>query len=189
MQVLSKEEVERKKETLLDKIRKGALFIYPTDTIYGIGCSALNEKSVKKVREIKERPDKPFSVIIPSKEWISTNCETTEQVMKWVMKLPGPYTLILKLKNKQAIAKPVNTGIATIGIRIPDHWISDFVKELGVPIITPSANISGKEVMTSEEDMDPAFRAKVDYMFDEGEKKGQPSQIVDLSSGREIRIR
>jgi tRNA threonylcarbamoyl adenosine modification protein (Sua5/YciO/YrdC/YwlC family) len=188
MQILSKEEVERKKDILFGKIKDGAVFIYPTDTIYGIGCSALDEKAVQKVRRIKQRPDKPFSIIAPSKNWISDNCDA-KKAGNWLKRLPGPYTLILKLKNKNAVAKSVNQGIGTIGVRIPDHWISSFVQELGVPIITPSANVSGREVMTTVDDLDAQLRAHTDFLFDEGERKGSPSKIIDLTGKKEVVLR
>ena len=86
----------KKPEFFLDKI-----FIYPTDTIYGIGCDAENEFLVDKISEIKKRDIKPFSVIAPSVEWILENCETTkEEIEKF---LPGAYTLILKKKDGRCI--------------------------------------------------------------------------------------
>ena len=104
--------------------------------------------------------------------------------MKWLEKLPGAYTLILKLKNekKQTLfSKEVNNGKNTIGVRIPSHWISEFVKELGFPIITTSANVSGEKNMTSLDDVDENIAGNVDFILFEGEKRGKPSKIVDLS--------
>lgn len=188
MQVFTKIEVDRKKEILQKKIQSGAVFIYPTDTVYGIGCSALDEKAVKRVREIKQRADKPFSVIVPSKEWIRKNCVVDKKAEPWIEKLPGPYTLILKEKKK-VVARSVNKGMKTVGVRIPDHWISDFVKEMGIPIITPSANITGKEVMTSIDNLDPEIKSKTDFMFDEDALKGKPSKIIDLTGKKEVILR
>ena len=84
------------KDSLISELIK-SIFIYPTDTIYGIGCNAEESKLVEKIREIKNRDKKPFSIIAPSIKWILENCETTEkEISKY---LPGPYTLILKKKN------------------------------------------------------------------------------------------
>ncbi|MFH0978063.1 MAG: L-threonylcarbamoyladenylate synthase [Candidatus Woesearchaeota archaeon] len=189
MQVFTKEEIERRKESLFKKIAQGAIFIYPTDTVYGIGCSALNDRAVLKVRKIKKRADKHFSVIVPSKQWIKDNCVIDSRVTDYLKKLPGPYTLIMNEKARKAVAKSVNFGKATLGIRIPKHWISTFVSELGIPIITPSANISGKEVMTSIDDLDSEIRAKVDFMLDEGVLKGNPSNIIDLTGKKPVVLR
>ncbi len=181
MQIIEKEEYSKKKDEILSMLEDGKIFVYPTDTIYGIGCDATNHSSVAKVRDIKKRPDKPFSVIAPSKEWIKENCLITEKEEAWVDKLPGPYTLIMKLKNGNAVAAAVNPGMDTIGVRIPKHWISDMVANFGKPIITPSANVSGAEFMTTKDDMDPRLRAGSNVLIYEGEKQGQPSTIVNLS--------
>jgi len=186
MQVLSKEEFETEKDVILSKIKEGYVFIHPTDTIYGIGCDATNSKAVQKVREVKQRPDTPFSIIAPSKEWIHENCEVDDNAKKWIDKLPGPYTLILKLKNKEVIAKEVAPGRGTVGIRIPDHCVKEIVKELGFPIITTSANIKGDDFMTSDEDLDGRIKGMIEFMVYEGEKHGKPSKIIDLTSGEKI---
>jgi L-threonylcarbamoyladenylate synthase len=181
MEILNKDEYKLRKQEILFKIKNGAVFIYPTDTIYGIGSNALHSKSVDRIREAKERSTMPFSVIAPSKEWIKENCNITKEAEEWLNKLPGPYTLIVKLKNKNAIESNVNVGMETIGIRIPEHWTSNIARELNVPIITTSANVTTKEFMTSLEDLDPSIQSKVDFIIYEGEIKGRPSTLVDLT--------
>ena len=181
MQNISKEEFETEKVIFFDKIEKGSLFVHPTDTIYGIGCNAADHDAVYRIREAKERYTSPFSVIAPSKGWIRQNCEVNEKVEEWLDKLPGPYTLILKLKNKGAIAPNVNMDRDTLGVRIPDHWFSKVVKELGIPIVTTSANITKSDFMTSEEDLDPNIAGKMEFMVYEGEKHGKPSKLIDLT--------
>jgi L-threonylcarbamoyladenylate synthase len=181
MQILNKDEYDLRKQELFSKIRNGAVFIYPTDTIYGLGANALNHDAVNKIREAKARCERPFSIIAPSKEWILENCEVNERVEEWLEKLPGPYTLILKLKNKGAVESIVNSGMDTLGVRIPDCWSSEIAKELNVPIVTTSANITGKEFMTSLETLDVDVKNKVDFMINEGEIKGKPSTLIDLT--------
>ncbi len=188
MQIISRDEYNLKKIEFLEKIRQGAVFIYPTDTIYGIGANALNHDAIKRIRETKQRYTMPFSVIAPSKEWIRDNCEVDERVEEWINKLPGPYTLILKIKNNSAVEQTVNPNLDTIGVRIPNHWISDIVKELEIPIVTTSANVATKEFMTSIEDLDVEIRNKTDFMISEGEIKGKPSTIVDLTK-EEVEIK
>ena len=147
MQIITKEELRLRIEEIRDKIHKGAVFIYPTDTIYGIGCDATNSDAVKRVREIKERQEVPFSVIAPSIEWIQENCEITKEAEKWLKELPGPLTLIMKLKNKDCIAKEVNPGLDSLGVRMPDHWINSLVNTIGTPIVTTSVNRVDKPFM------------------------------------------
>ena len=98
MQILTKAELYLRKEFFL-RAFKNSLFIYPTDTIYGVGCDALNGVLVDRIRDLKGRYDLPFSVIAPSKEWIREQCVIDERAQEWLDKLPGPYTLILKMKN------------------------------------------------------------------------------------------
>jgi L-threonylcarbamoyladenylate synthase len=112
----------------------------------------------------------------------------TEEAEEWIRKLPGPYTLILKLKNKKALANNVyDASNDTIGIRMPNHWFLAVVFQIKVPIITTSANISGDEFMTSLEDLDPMIRNNVDYVFYDGIKRGMPSTIIHLD-GSQIKI-
>ena len=180
MKTLMKEEILGNKERFLKEIEKGAVFIHPTDTIYGIGCNAADKKCVEKIREMKKRQEMPFSIIAPSKNWIYSNCIVAGNAKEWIKKLPGPYTLILKLKNKKAIADNVNLGAETIGVRIPKHWISKLVQELNIPVVSTSANITGENFMTSLANMDSIIKRKVDFIIYEGEKKGKPSTLVKL---------
>ena len=182
MKIYTKDEFYSNKSKILRNIKKGAVFVYPTDTIYGIGCDAGNSKSVDKIYNLKGAREKPFSVIAPSKAWIEKNCYTDDNLVKsWIKKLPGPYTLILRLKNKKVISENVNLGKTTLGVRIPNHWIFEIVKGLEFPLVTTSANKSGKEFMTSLENLDNEIKENIDFIIYEGEKKNRPSSIIDLS--------
>ena len=186
MKILTKDEVNVNKEVILEVMKNGAIFIHPTDTIYGIGCNAKEEEFVDEIREIKGRPSTPFSVIAPSKEWIKKNCVVNEKAEKWLEKLPGPYTLILR--SKDSVAKNVAPGLDTLGIRIPDHWFSKIVEELGLPVVTTSANKAGGDFMTSLENLDGEIKPKVEFIIYEDEKHGRPSKIVDLT-GEEVKVK
>lgn len=182
MKILTKEEISLQDNQFRHSILNGSIFVHPTDTIYGLGCNAMDGKAVNKLRSVKERPeDKPFSIIAPSKQWIKEFCEVPANAEEWLDKLPGPYTLLLKLKNKDLIPYEVNGGRESIGIRIPDHWISKWVEELNIPIITTSANRHGNDFMTSIDDMDPNIKSMIDFVIYEDEKKGQPSTLVNLA--------
>ena len=185
MRILNYDEFKLEKESIIDSIVNGAVFIHPTDTIYGIGCNAELSTAVKKVRLLKARATSPFSVIAPSLEWINKNCVITKEGEEWLSKLPGPYTLIFKLK-KNCVAKEVNLGLNTLGIRIPNHWIKNIVAEAEVPVVTTSVNRSNEDYMTSVEDLDPAIKSGIDFALYEGKKEGKPSKIVDLTG--EVRI-
>jgi tRNA threonylcarbamoyl adenosine modification protein (Sua5/YciO/YrdC/YwlC family) len=186
MIVINFDEYNVNRKAILKEV-PSSIFVYPTDTIYGIGCNALDEKLITQIRKLKNS-NQPFSVIVPNKEWIYENCVVTEEAEEWIRKLPGPYTLLLKLKNKKAVAKNVHNydmnGDVIIGVRMPNHWFLAISYNLKIPIITTSANVTGQNFMTSLEDLDPIIRNGVDYLFYEGPKHGVPSTIVHLGGNK-----
>jgi len=178
MRIYTKAEFEKEKDRLLKEVKEGAVFIYPTDTIYGIGCNAMDEKAVEKVRKAKGNFERPVSVIAPDKDWVLENCELTGLENGWLDKLPGPYTLILN-KKTDCIAGNV-TSNDTLGVRIPDHWCKKIASETGLPIVTTSANLTGDMFMTSIDNLNDKVKKHVDFMIDEGIINGRPSTIVHL---------
>ncbi|MFA6073100.1 MAG: Sua5/YciO/YrdC/YwlC family protein [Candidatus Woesearchaeota archaeon] len=186
MQVISRDELNNSKKKYL-KLMKSKVFIYPTDSIYGIGCDATDATLVSKIRKLKKSTLQPFSIIAPSKEWVYANCVVEERQKPYVESLGKKlaiagkktcFTVILKLKNKNAVAKNVDQGTGNIGVRIPEHWISELVSELGSPIVTTSANPTGEDFMTSLDDLNEIIKDEVDFIIYEGEKKGSPSTII-----------
>ena len=99
--------------------------------------------------------------------------------------MPGPYTLILKTK-KECVAKNVAPGLDTLGVRIPDNWFSNFVSEIDIPIVSTSVNKASEDFMTSLEDLDSEIKSMVDFIVYEGEKKGKPSRIIDLTDEEKV---
>ena len=95
MDILTKSQLVKTetKLNIFSKLNSGKLFIYPTDTIYGIGCDATNIQAVLNIGIAKKRENQAYSIIAPSKDWIRENCETNTAVETWLNKLPGPYTL------------------------------------------------------------------------------------------------
>lgn len=163
-----------------EKKLREKVFIAPTDTVYGISCNARSSKLVNQIRKIK-KTKQPFSVIAPSKKWIHQNCVITKEAKEWLKKLPGPYTLILELKNKKAVTKEVyNNENDTLGIRIPDHWISKVAGRLKIPLVTTLANVSGGDYMKSLDNLDLRIKNNVDLIVSVGKKQGHPSTIINL---------
>jgi tRNA threonylcarbamoyl adenosine modification protein (Sua5/YciO/YrdC/YwlC family) len=169
-------------EEIIRNILEGKIFIYPTDTIYGIGCSALNKSSVTKIRRLKQRALKPFSIIAPNISWVNANCEIIKGMEDQLGKLPGPYTLFLKLINNDALPEEVNPlENGTVGIRVPKYWFTDIISRAGVPFITTSVNVSGQPYMTDLDDLDETIKNNVDFIIYEGEIKGKESTKIDLT--------
>lgn len=184
--IITKAETDVRKKEILEKIEEGAVFIHPTDTIYGLGCKATDEEAVNKIRELKEREDNPFSIWIPNKDWIWNKCDVTKGMKDWLDKLPGPYTIITELEDKQAVAPNVNPeDDKTLGIRLPNHWFSEIVEEVGEPIITTSVNKTGEQYMTNKDNADEKIKNAVEFIIYEGEKQGSPSKLIDLTKDEE----
>lgn len=195
MEILTRAELAERKEEIIERIKQGAVFIYPTDTIYGIGCNALQAESVQLIRELKNQHDSPLSIWIPSMVWLRQNCIITDKGEKWLKKLPGPYTLIFPLKESHGFPSAVmepevinnqkeTNEAKTIGIRWPNHWFHSFIEESNIPIITTSANRHGEPFMTRLGNLDRGFPHKVEFLIYEGEKKKRPSALVDVETGR-----
>lgn len=157
-------------------IKAGKIFIYPTDTIYGIGCDATNKVAVQKIRTIKQRTENSFSIIPPSQEWIEKNTDCKEGLAA------GPFTYIAKLTGAESLAANVHPAQdGEIGLRIPKHWFAATIAHAGVPFVSTSVNLQGKPNMTSLEDLDPVIRDQVDIIIYEGPLRGSSSAKIDLS--------
>ena len=190
MEITSRQEFLQNRKSYYERILRGETFIYPTDTIYGIGCDATNSAGVKRIRSVKCRPLTPFSVAVPSKEWIKENCILPKTAEKWLDRLPGPYTLLLKLKTRKAVAKAVNPETDVLGIRLPKNWFAKVVAELKVPVVSTSANFTGQDHMTSMDDLPSEIAEKVGFIIYDGKLGGSPSRIVKLYEGKvEILLR
>ncbi|MCK4670645.1 MAG: Sua5/YciO/YrdC/YwlC family protein [Nanoarchaeota archaeon] len=181
MKVVNKDEFRLEKTEFFDAILDGAIFIHGTDTIYGLGCDATNKEAVARLRKIKEKEKQPFPVIAPSKEWVLENLNVKDEDLE---KLPGPYTIIADLKNKDAVAPNVNPIRPTLGIRRPEHWFSMVVSMLGIPIVTTSVNKGGGSYMKAIEDLSPELRKEIDFAIYDGRIEGKPSEIINLSKGK-----
>ena len=165
---------------IIKQINKGKIFIYPTDTIYGIGCDATNIKAVNKIKEIKQRDkDKPLSIIAPSIDWIKENLIIDCDLDKY---LPGPYTIILKKKNPKFLEWVSNTD--SLGIRIPDHEFTKMIQGAGVPFITTSVNLSGEPFITEIPEISHDILEHIDNIIDYGPLTGQPSTLI--INGKEV---
>jgi L-threonylcarbamoyladenylate synthase len=170
---------------LAKAIRDGAIIVYPTDTLYGIGCNALIKESVEKIAKAKDRESgKPFSVIAPSKEWITENTRITTDNAQFVDSLlPGPYTVILKAKADI----PLVSAEGKLGVRIPKNEFCDFIRSQGVPFLTTSVNLSTTAPISSLKEIPQQIAEVADYAIDAGELKGDSSRIFDIS-GKDMQI-
>ncbi len=166
-------QLEEVTDSIISKI-SNKIFIYPTDTIYGIGSNAKNIKNAERIRKIKGRDNKPFSIIAPSIQYILKNCKVNKDTLKKY--LPGPYTLILKKKDKNFLKHISDTEY--IGIRIPKHPFTKLLQKTKKPIITTSVNLSGKKPASSIKEINNEILNQVDFIIDAGKLSGNPSIII-----------
>ncbi|MFH2106736.1 MAG: L-threonylcarbamoyladenylate synthase [Candidatus Micrarchaeota archaeon] len=166
------------------------IYIYPTDTLYGIGGIALDETVVRDIHKIKGSDStKPMSVIMADLEMIKQWCDIDEQQERILKKyLPGPYTFILRMKGGKGRNIPCGKD-GKIGVRIPkDTEIVHICKEINAPIITTSANFHGQEPPKRFEDIPKGILEKADRIIREDRGvSGEPSTVVDLVDKKIIR--
>lgn len=184
----------RKINQVIDCLKKGGLVIYPTDTVYAIGCDIYQPKAIERLCQIKGvKPDKmSFSFICNDLSHLSQFTQSIDTPIYKLMRryLPGAYTFILKANN--TIPKLFKNKKKTVGIRIPDHPIPlTIVQELGHPIITTSIHHEDEiiDYMTDPYDINEAFGNQVDIVIDGGICGVHPSTIIDCTEGYPVLIR
>jgi tRNA threonylcarbamoyl adenosine modification protein (Sua5/YciO/YrdC/YwlC family) len=168
---------------IIREIKKGKVFIYPTDTVYGLGCDASNSRAVRQIRKIKTTRH-PFSVIAPSKEWIKENLEVNHP--RFLRKLPGPWTFVFRMRKRVV---SVEVSRETLGVRIPDHAFTWVIQESGVPFVTTSANMSGEVPVWSTEGVPMAMEKYVDIAVHDDIINRPVSKVMDLTGKRARTIR
>ncbi|MFA8433124.1 MAG: L-threonylcarbamoyladenylate synthase [Marinifilaceae bacterium] len=171
---------------IAEVLRNGGVIIYPTDTVYGLGCDITNAKAVQKVAQIKgvkiEKAN--FSIICDSLSHLSEYAKIDNPTFKIMKKnLPGPFTFILHASSN--VPKYFKNKKKTIGIRIPDHYVPlGIVEELGNPIMTTSIRDEDEvlEYTTDPELIHEKFKKQVDLVIDGGYGNNEASTIVDCTT-------
>lgn len=182
---------ERQLRTVVECLRDGGIVVYPTDTIYGIGCDIFKSKSVEKICELRGiKPGKAtFSFICSDVSQLSDYCKPIENNIFKAMKanLPGPFTFILNASNN--VPRHIQSKRKTVGIRIPDNPITlEIVRLLGNPIMSTSVHDDDEilEYTTDPELIYEKFANKVDLVIDAGFGGNIPSTVLDCTDGEVI---
>lgn len=182
----------RKIRTVVEILSRGGIIVYPTDTIYGLGCNLMNKKAIERICQILN--------IKPHKLDLSFICHDLSQISEYARRidtpvfkllkkaLPGPFTFILESSSK--VPKILDVNKKTVGIRIPDHPVPRMIVEgLGNPLITASIKNEDaiREYTTDPAEMYDDLKHVVDLVVDSGAGGNVPSTIVDCT-GQEITI-
>jgi L-threonylcarbamoyladenylate synthase len=185
--LLATENTSQREENILkaaEIIKRGGLVAIPTETVYGLGASALDEDAVKRIFEVKGRPqDNPLIIHVEGAGALNKWCRNVPDTAFRLAEMfwPGPLTMVLP-KN-DLIPSRVTAGMDTVAVRCPDHPATlRLIETSGVPIAAPSANISGKPSPTSAEHVMHDISGKIEAVLDGGEcRVGLESTIIDLS--------
>lgn len=174
----------RQIKTVVDCLERGGIIIYPTDTIYGLGCDILQQKAVERICRIKK--------VDPKKAQLSFICSDLSHLSDYAKQLPtttfrllkeylpGPFTFILPASKM--VPKILQSKKDTIGLRIPDNKIAlAIVNELGRPVLSASLPGEMVEDYTDPEIMHENFRNEVDIVIDGGIGGTTPSTVVDCT--------
>lgn len=193
---MHKQEIDKVLDEAVRTMKAGGVILYPTDTIWGLGCDATNPEAVAKIYEIKQRDD--------SKSLVLLACDL-DQIAKYVREIPSiavdlvevndrPMTIIYPeaLADKYHLAPNTVAADGTVGIRIPMmEFCRKMAYKLGRPIVSTSANISGEPSPKKFKDITEEITSAVDYIVDprlEAGATGQASQIIKIGLRGEVEI-
>ena len=197
---MRKDEIEKVLSEAVETMRKGGVILYPTDTVWGLGCDATNPEAVRRVYEIKRRDD--------SKSLVLLACDL-DQIARYIKVIPPmaidlvevndkPMTLIYPgaitslSPDKYHLAHNAVASDGTVGIRIPMmDFCRNMAKKLGRPVVSTSANISGEPSPKKFKDIPEEITQAVDYIVDarlEAGATGQASQIIKIGLDGEVEI-
>jgi len=167
-----------------EALEAGETIIYPTDTVYGLGCSTEAKDAIEKIHLIKrQRTDKPFSFVCSDLTHVSSYARVSNAAFKIMKRLiPGQYTFILPAAKMKHLPKILVSKRKTVGIRVPNSPITlALIKKLGHPILSTSVTTEDGEILNDPELIIREFRNSVDIIIDGGLLVSQPSTVLDLT--------
>lgn len=171
-------------------LEDGGLIIYPTDTVYGLGCSLFDKKAIQRIYFLKgKRKKRTLSFLCPDLKDIARYARVSTPAYKLIRSLtPGPFTFILEATR--LVPKILLEKRSTVGIRVPENKICHMLlEEFGKPIISTSLNLPEVPYLNDPDDIERYFGHAVDLFLDSGFGGLEPSTIIDLTGDEPIIIR
>ncbi|MCF8225279.1 MAG: threonylcarbamoyl-AMP synthase [Bacteroidales bacterium] len=173
-------------------LKQGGVILYPTDTVWGIGCDATDEEAVSKIYNIKKREDSRSMIILIHSEAMIGSYVNQVPDVAWELVEASLDPLTIIYPGARNLARNVIGDDGTIGIRItPDEFCSNLIRRFKKPLVSTSANISGKKSPANFYDIDPDLLELVDYVvkWRQDDPGGpEPSSIIKLGTGGEVEI-
>ncbi|MBP3423867.1 MAG: threonylcarbamoyl-AMP synthase [Alistipes sp.] len=184
--------MDREIALALEVLRSGGIILYPTDTVWGIGCDATNAEAVQKIYDLKRSADKKSMLVL---------CKDADMVVRYVNKAPGIAFEVMEMATKPlTLILPGASGVAanlipeegTLGVRVPNHeFCQKLLYKFGKPIVSTSANISGEKTPKKVAEISKEILEGVDFVVNprfQGRPTGQPSSIIAFGEGCEVNI-
>ncbi len=165
----------------VEVLKEGGIIVYPTDTVYGMGCDLFNKQAIERIYEIKRRNKKePLSFICADLKDISNYALVSNYAYKTMRRLlPGAYTFVLEASRM--VPKILLTKRRTVGIRVPDNKIClSLVTDLGHPLINTSAKLEKDEILSDPFEIERKFKHSVDLVIDGGILASDQSSVISL---------
>lgn len=177
-----KEEIEK----ALKVLRKGGVIIYPTDTVWGIGCDATNEKAVQRIFKIKKRPSKKSMIVLICEAGNIENIVEKVPEIAYDLMDSWDKPLTIVYDNAINLAKNLISDDKTIGVRVSrNEFNKELIRQLGRPLVSTSANISGNPTPVFFNEISPELLKTVDYVVDYQRKSDvdvKPSTVIRIYS-------
>lgn len=173
-------------------LREGGVILYPTDTVWGLGCDATNAEAVDKIYRLKQSDNKKSMLVL---------CASADMVVRYVNRAPGIAFEVMELATKPlTLILPGAVGVAanlipdegTLGVRVPDHeFCRQLLRTFGRPVVSTSANISGRQTPAGLQEVDRELVEGVDFVVNprfEGKPTRKASSIIAFGEGGEVKI-
>lgn len=176
----------------VEVLRDGGVIVYPTDTVYGIGCSIFNTNAIERIYRIKQQDrSKPFSFICSDLSHISEYAKVSNGAFRMIKGLiPGRYTFILPASRLKQLPKSMISKRKTVGIRVPDNAISQaLTKALGHPILNASIADDRGAIVNEPEAIKDRFERTVDLILDGGPSILELSTVIDATDDLPVVVR
>lgn len=192
MQQVKESDLQREVDEAVRVLREGGIILYPTDTVWGLGCDATNAEAVERIYRLKRSENKKSMLVL---------CASANMVVRYVNRAPGIAFEVMEMATSPlTLILPGATGVAanlipdegTLGIRVPDHeFCHRMLRALQRPVVSTSANISGEATPAGLQEVSREIIDGVDFVVNprfEGKPTRKASSIIAFGEGGEVRI-
>lgn len=171
-------------------LKAGKTIVYPTDTIYGLGCLATDKKAINKIYRIKKREKKKPLLVLVSDYLMLRKFFFVDKNQESFLKKVWPGKISVVLNKKSRLPRDLSAGLSGVAVRLPkSRFLTKIIEEAGVPIVSTSLNLSGEKPIEKVDDLQEYFQGtKPDFIVDAGACQGRPSKLIDLRDVKNIKV-